>query len=156
MTSTSGIYIDKISIVPGDTTGPISARSILIDPSIEVALLECARGGLIRAGVAFDVSDVGIVTNVGNDHLGADGIFTIEQLAHCKAIIAKSASPSGHAVLNADNDWTYEMRTLVKSNVVLFSTNPESDRLKQHHVNGGKYITVIGEYITIVEGENKV
>ena len=91
------------------------------DPTVDFAVLECARGGLLRAGLGFHYCDVGIVTNVAADHLGLKGIHTIEQLAKVKGVIPETVLPSGYAVLNADDDLVYDMRKAVNCNVALFS-----------------------------------
>ena len=93
----------------GDCSGPASAQIILKDPGVEVAVLECARGGMLRSGLGFDRCDIGIITNVAEDHLGLGDINTLEQLAHVKAIVAESVDEHGTAVLNADDDLVFGM-----------------------------------------------
>ena len=102
-TSTDGVYLGDYLARSGDNTGPQSAAMILQDPTVEVAVLESARGGMLRAGLAFDHCDVGVVLNVAADHLGLGDINTIEQMAQVKGIIAETVHPDGHAVLNADD-----------------------------------------------------
>ena len=102
-TTTDGTYIGDYLAEAGDNTGPQSAKLILNDPTVEVAVLESARGGILRSGLAFAECDVGVVLNVAADHLGLGDIDTIEQMAHVKAVVAETVAPDGVAVLNADD-----------------------------------------------------
>ena len=102
-TTSDGVYIQNRLVMEGDCTGPQSTELILKDPTINFAVLECARGGLLRAGLAFQQSDIGIVTNVSGDHLGLGGIQTIEQLARVKSVIPETVTTDGYAILNADS-----------------------------------------------------
>jgi cyanophycin synthetase len=140
----------------GDCTGPASAEFVLKDPTVNFAVLECARGGLLRAGLGFKNCDVAIVTNVEADHLGLKGIHTIEQLAKVKGVVPEAVLPGGYAILNADDDLVYEMRRNLTCNVALFSLNEENPRIKALQRKGG--ITAIYEngYVTICRGEWKM
>jgi cyanophycin synthetase len=102
-------------------TGPFAANIILTNPTVDVAVLETARGGILRAGLGFDEADVGIVLNVSADHLGLRGIHTIEQLAEVKSVIPAVTKREGHAVLNADDPLVYAMRERTGADIVLFS-----------------------------------
>lgn len=155
-TTTDGVYIQNRLLMEGDCTGPASAEFVLKDPTVNFAVLECARGGLLRAGLGFKNCDIGIVTNVAADHLGLKGIHTIEQLAKVKAVVPETVLPSGYAILNADDDLVYEMRRNVQSNVALFSLDEENPRIKALQRIGG--ITAVYEngYITICRGEWKM
>jgi cyanophycin synthetase len=135
-TTTDGIYINEKLIVTGDCSGPQSARVVLRDPLVEFAVLECARGGILRSGLGFDQCGVGIVTNISADHLGMEGIDTIEQLAQIKGVVPQSAAKDGFAVLNADDDLVYRMKDNVQSNIALFSLDPQNPRIKQHVADG--------------------
>lgn len=108
-TTSNGVYIQNRLLVTGDCTGPSSAEFVLKDPTVNFAVLECARGGLLRAGLGFKKCDIGIVTNVAADHLGLRGIHTIEQLAKVKGVIPETVLPTGYAILNADDDLVYDM-----------------------------------------------
>jgi cyanophycin synthetase len=110
---------------------------ILKDPAVEVAVLECARGGMLRSGLGFDRCDVGIVTNVAEDHLGLGNINTLEQLAHVKAIVAEAVHEHGTAILNADDDLVYRMKYKLKSNVALFTLQQDNPRVHDHILDGG-------------------
>ncbi|MEI6948062.1 cyanophycin synthetase [Paraflavisolibacter sp. H34] len=136
-TTTDGIYINGEQLNDGDAAGPASGRLILRDHSVEFAVLECARGGMLRSGLPFDKCDCAIVTNVASDHLGMGGIHTIEQLAKVKAIVPESVKETGYAVLNADDDRVYAMKDRVHCKVALFSLFPDNARIEQHCAEGG-------------------
>ena len=155
-TTTDGVYINDHQIEEGDCTGPMSAEKILRDPSVEAAVLECARGGMLRSGLAFDQCDVGIVTNVAADHLGLRDINSIDDMAHVKAIVPESVKPDGYAVLNADNEYTYAMRERVRCRVALFSRQPNSKRVLEHCQAGGLAVVYNGEYIMILNGPETI
>jgi cyanophycin synthetase len=155
-TTSDGVYIQNRLLMTGDCTGPSSAEFVLKDPTVNFAVLECARGGLLRAGLGFAHCDVGIVTNVAADHLGLKGIHTIEQLAKVKGVIPETVLPNGYAILNADDDLVYEMRRSLTCNVALFSMDENNPRIKAlQRLNG---ITAIYEngYVTICKGEWKM
>jgi cyanophycin synthetase len=124
-TTTDGTYLGNRMVIEGDMTGPFSANVILSNPTVDVAVLETARGGILRAGLGFDEADVGIVLNVTADHLGLRGIHTLEQLAEVKSVIAAVVKREGHAILNADDPLVYAMKDRTPGDLVLFSTKPE-------------------------------
>ncbi len=136
-TTSDGVYIQNQMMMKGDCTGPVSAEFVLKDPTVDFAVLECARGGIVRAGLGFHRCDMGIVTNISEDHLGLDGIDTLEQLARVKAVVVKSVMPEGYAILNADDDYVYEMRKELECKVALFSMDVDSKRLAFHLKNNG-------------------
>jgi len=138
-TTTDGVYVQNRMVMEGDMTGPFAANIILSNPTIDVAVLETARGGIIRAGLGFEECDVGVVLNVSGDHLGLRGINTIEQLADVKSVIASVVKREGHAVLNADDPLVYAMREKTMADVVLFSTaaDGENEVLDDHIARGG-------------------
>jgi cyanophycin synthetase len=155
-TTSDGVYIQNRLLMSGDCTGPASAEFVLKDPTVNFAVLECARGGLLRAGLGFKKCDIGIVTNVAADHLGLKGINTIEQLAKVKGVIPETVLPDGYAILNADDDLVYDMRRTVDCNVALFSMDENNPRIKaMQRLNG---ITAVYEngYVTICRGEWKM
>ncbi|WP_296315845.1 cyanophycin synthetase [Winogradskyella sp. UBA3174] len=155
-TTSDGVYIQNRLLMTGDCTGPASAEFVLKDPTVNFAILECARGGLLRAGLGFKKCDVAIVTNVSADHLGLKGIHTIEQLAKVKGVIPETVLPDGYAILNADDDLVYDMRRNLDCNVALFSMDENNPRVKAlQRLNG---ITAIYEngYVTICRGEWKM
>ncbi len=155
-TTTDGVYIQNRLLMSGDCTGPASAEFVLKDPTVNFAVLECARGGLLRAGLGFKKCDIGIVTNVAADHLGLKGIHTIEQLAKVKGVVPETVLPSGYAILNADDDLVYEMRRTVSCNVALFSMDEENPRIKALQRMGGISAVFENGYVTICRGEWKM
>ena len=138
-TSTDGTYLGNRMVIEGDMTGPFSANIILSNPTVDIAVLETARGGILRAGLGFDECDVGVVLNVSADHLGLRGINTVEQLADVKGVVAAVVKREGHAVLNADDPLVYAMRDRTMADIVLFSTKPEGEsaEFEQHLVRNG-------------------
>jgi cyanophycin synthetase len=147
MTTSDGIYLGKERIYEGDTTGPQSARVVLSDPSVEVAVLETARGGIVRRGLGYDVSDVAVLTNIQADHIGQDGIETVDDILKIKSLVAETVRPGGTLVLNADDPRTLGVRELPRlnasdKNIVLFSLDPENPALVAHIEKGrtGYYI----------------
>lgn len=155
-TTSDGVYIQNRLLMKGDCTGPASAEFVLKDPTVNFAVLESARGGLLRAGLGFKKCDIGIVTNVAADHLGLKGIHTIEQLAKVKGVIPETVLPNGYTILNADDDLVYDMRRTVNCNVALFSMDENNPRIKAlQRLNG---ITAVYEngYVTICRGEWKM
>ncbi|MEN6566284.1 MAG: cyanophycin synthetase [Veillonellales bacterium] len=138
MTTTDGIYINDRCILSGDTTGPGSARIVLTDSQVDVAVLETARGGIIRGGLAFDRCDVGIVTNITEDHLGQDGIETLDDLAYIKSLVPETVRPGGYALLNADDPCVAAMAPRIRAEVVYFSVEPSNVVVRRHLGTGGK------------------
>ena len=155
-TTSDGVYIQNRLLVTGDCTGPTSTEFVLKDPTVNFAVLECARGGLLRAGLGFKKCDIGIVTNVAADHLGLSGINTIEQLAKVKGVIPETVLPSGYAILNADDDLVYEMRRNIECKLALFSMDENNPRIKALQKRGG--ITAIYEngFVTLCRGQWKM
>jgi cyanophycin synthetase len=153
MTCTDGIYVEGRRIDTGDCSGPKSARAILQHPRVDAAVLETARGGILREGLGFDLCDVAIVTNVGEgDHLGLNGIDEVRDLARVKAVPVRAVSARGAAVLNADDPLVVEMAKLCRGTVVFFSRNAASQVLVQHRAAGGTVVTVIDGQIAIARG----
>lgn len=134
LTSTTGVYINDALVAEGDATGPRSARLVLRDPGVDVAVLETARGGLLREGLAFDEADVGIVLNVSEDHLGLKGINTLKDLANVKSLIVERVCRHGASILNADDPSTVDMARRARGKLIWFSMNGDDlpDHLQQH------------------------
>jgi cyanophycin synthetase len=155
-TTTDGVYIQNRLLMKGDCTGPASAEFVLRDPTVNFAVLECARGGLLRAGLGFGNCDVAIVTNVEADHLGLKGIHTVEQLAKVKGVVPETVLPEGYAILNADDNLVYDMRRGINCNLALFSMDEHNPRIQALQRKGG--ITAIYEngYVTICRGTWKM
>jgi cyanophycin synthetase len=140
MTSTSGVYIGNDCILKGDNTGPVSAGMVLSNREVEVAVLETARGGMVRKGLGYDLADVGVIVNVSDDHLGLDGINSLEDLAFVKALVIEAVKPEGYAVLNADDETVNYLLQRVKSKVLLFSRNNNNLLVMEHIRAGGKAV----------------
>lgn len=155
-TTTDGVYIQNRLLMTGDCTGPNSAEFVLKDPTVDFAVLESARGGLLRAGLGFKKCDIGIVTNVAPDHLGLKGIHTIEQLAKVKGVIPETVFPHGYAILNADDDLVYGMREGLECNVAYFSLDENNPRIKKQCSAGGVSAVYENGYISIYKGEWKI
>jgi cyanophycin synthetase len=155
-TTTDGIYIQNRMVEKGDCTGPLSTEFVLRDPTVDFAVLECARGGILKAGLGFHNCDIAIVTNVAADHLGLKDINTIEEMARVKSVVAESALPEGYSILNADDDLVFEMRKNIKANIALFSLDEFNPRIIRHCENGGIAAIVENGYITICKGTWKI
>lgn len=152
-TTTDGTYIGDYLVEKGDNTGPQSAQLILQDPTVEVAVLEAARGGILRSGLGFDASDIGIVLNVAADHLGIGDIDTIDQLANLKSVVAEAVLPKGYAVLNADDPLVAAMAKRTKAQVAYFSMNADNELVKDHTRRGGVAAVYENEYLSILKGD---
>lgn len=151
-TTTDGIYINGSKIVSGDTAGPRSAKVILRDPSVEAAVLETARGGIIRSGLGYDFSDIGIITNISNDHLGVDGINTQEEMAYVKAVLAEAVHRNGYTILNADDMHTASIFKRIRSGIVYFSLASDNIIVRRHLGIGGTAVFVKNGAIVVAEG----
>jgi len=154
-TTSDGIYIQNYLIQYGDCTGPLSAEIILSDPTVDFAVLECARGGIIRSGLGFDHCNISIVTNVTEDHLGLNGINTLEDLAFVKVVVPESTFEDGTAILNADDDLVYKMAEGLKCNIALFSMDAANPRIIKHCKAGGLVIYPENDFIVLQKGEWK-
>ncbi len=154
LTTTDGVYIDGQRTVQGDMTGPVSARMVLADPQIDIAVLETARGGLLRAGMGVREVNVGAVLNVQADHLGLKGIDTLEQLAEVKRIVVEVATDC--AVLNADDPLVLRMSGYTEAkNICYVTLNPSHALVREHIRAGGRACAleagVNGQMITLYE-----
>lgn len=155
-TTTDGTYIQNQQIVSGDNTGPVSAQLVLKDPTVDVAVLETARGGIIRSGLGFDYCDIGIVTNIAADHLGLKDVNTLEDLARVKSVIPRAVSKRGFAVLNAEDDLVYQMKEWVEGQTVLFSMDENNANIERQARRGRISCVYENGYITILKGKWKV
>lgn len=152
-TTTDGTYIGDYMVESGDNTGPQSAQLILSDPTVEIAVLETARGGILRSGLGFDASDVGVVLNVAADHLGIGDIDTIEQLANLKGVVAEAVTPKGYAILNAEDPLVAKMAKRVKAQVAYFSMDPDHELIREHTAKGGLAAVYENGYLSILKGD---
>lgn len=155
-TTTDGTYIQNQQIQTGDNTGPVSAQLVLKDPTVQVAVLETARGGIIRSGLGFDHCDIGIVTNVEADHLGLKDVDTLDDLARVKTVVPRSVSSRGYAVLNADDERVYNMRKLVDGHCVYFSMHENNENIERQARRGRVSCIYENGYVTILKGRWKV
>jgi len=147
-TSTSGVFVNDECIWEGDASGPQSARLLLKDPTIDVAVLETARGGILREGLGVMECDVGAVLNVTEDHLGIGGIETLDDLAAVKSVVVESVASDGVSVLNADNAYTLDMARHAGGSVCLFSMTPaKTGPMREHLEKGGSCVAreTVGE-----------
>ena len=152
-TTTDGIYVDGYLVEAGDNTGPQSAQLILQDPTVEVAVLETARGGILRSGLGFDACDLGIVLNVTGDHLGINGLDTIEEMAALKSVVVKATLPHGYAILNADDPLVVAMAKRTKAQVAYFSMNPHNELVQSHIGQGGLAAVYENGYLSLLEAD---
>ncbi len=141
LTTTDGVNIDGRTIYQADATGPLSAQMVLGDPGVQAAILETARGGLLRRGLGYDWSDVGVITNITADHLGQDGLDSIEDIAHVKALVAERVRDGGTLVLNADDPWVRSLadRPRVRADrkrIVWFGLDPAHPAITEHLARG--------------------
>ncbi len=155
-TTTDGVYIQNQLMMRGDCTGPVSAEFVLKDPTVDFAVLECARGGILRSGLGFHNCDIAIVTNIAEDHLGLGDIDTIEQLARVKAVVPESVLPSGYAILNADDKLTAGMTKDLRCKHAFFSMNENNPIIKAHINAGGLAAIYENDYVTICKGTWKI
>jgi cyanophycin synthetase len=157
MTCTEGIYIGGRRIETGDCSGPLSARSVLQNPRVEAAVLETARGGILRAGLGFDRCDVAVVTNIGEgDHLGISDIDNTEQLARVKRTVVEAVAPSGTAVLNAADTLVACMAAYSPGAVLYFAPDAANPILQAHRAANGRTAFVRDRHIVLAEGAQEI
>lgn len=155
-TTSDGVYIQNQLMMKGDCTGPVSAQFVLKDPTVDFAVLECARGGMLKNGLAFRNCNVGIVTNVAADHMGLGGINTLKEMAAVKAIVPETVFPHGYAILNADDDLVYNMHKGLECKVAYFSMDENNPRMKAHAASGGLSCVFENGFVTIMKGQWKI
>jgi len=153
VTTTEGVFIDGKQIVKGDCTGYWSARTVLHAPEVEIAVLETARGGILKRGLAYDRCDVAVVLNIAADHLGLDGVDTVEDLAQVKAVVAQSASKA--VVLNAEDALCVQMARRVKpgAEVLFFSMDAENPIMLKHLEDGGRGAYLQDGAVVVADGQ---
>jgi len=157
MTCTDGIYLDDRRIDTGDCSGPASAQAVLMNPTVDAAVLETARGGILRAGLGFDRCDVAVVTNIGEgDHLGLSDIETVEKLAAVKRTIVEAVTPSGAAVLKANDPLVAEMARHSRAPVIFFAQSGEDPTIVAHRSAGGRAIFVRHGMVILAEGDVEI
>lgn len=155
-TTSDGIYVQNTLLMKGDTTGPFSAEFVLKDPTVEVAVLETARGGILRAGLGFNKCDIGVVTNIQEDHLGISDIDNLDDLTRVKSVIIGAVKKSGWAVLNADNSYCLKIAKNADCNIAYFSMDEKNPVIKEHCKTGGIAAIYENGYVTIKKGDWKI
>ncbi|MCG2793125.1 MAG: cyanophycin synthetase [Weeksellaceae bacterium] len=155
-TTSDGIYIQNTLLQKGDTTGPQSAEFILKDPTVEFAVLETARGGILRAGLGFGTCDIGVLTNIKEDHLGISDIHNLKDLTKVKRVVLDSVKKDGWCILNADDDYSMRLADDLRSKVALFSLDENNPHIKRFAKEGR--ITCVYEegFVTLKKGEWKI
>ena len=151
--NTDGIYLDGELVEEGDWSGPGGAAQVLAQPGLQLAVLETARGGILRRGVGVTHNDVAVVTNISADHLGLGGIHTLDQLAEVKATIVRITRSGGWVVLNADDPRTLAMRRLSRARPFVFGLDPDAPGLREAQTEGGRAATVLdGDLVVLTRG----
>ena len=157
LTSTDGVFVGKRQLDDGDCSGPKSARMLLSNATVNAAVLETARGGILREGLAFDQCDVAIITNIGEgDHLGIAGINTVKDLANVKSCILNTLAPHGHAVLNAGDSLVVDMAGNHLPQTIFFSLQANHPVIRTHLAYGGKAIFPRDGAIILAEKDSEI
>ena len=155
-TTSDGIYIQNTMLSKGDTTGPISAEFVLKDPTVEFAVLETARGGILRSGLGFNYSDIGVLTNIKEDHLGLSDIHNLKDLTRVKRVVLDSVKKDGWCVLNADDEYSMRLINDLDAKVAIFSLDEKNPHIKKF-AKDGKITCVYEEgFVTIKKGDWKI
>ncbi|WP_353088679.1 cyanophycin synthetase [Flavobacterium sp.] len=155
-TTSDGIYVQNHMMEKGDTTGPISAEYILKDPTVEFAVLETARGGILRSGLGFSRCDIAIITNIQEDHLGLQDIHTLDDLARVKSVVVRSVKKDGWAILNADDEHCMKIAQDLSCQVAYFSMDENSPKVRELSKEGKIVAVYENGFITIKRGEWKI
>lgn len=155
-TTSDGIYVQNHMLDKGDTTGPLSAEFILKDPTVEFAVLETARGGILRSGLGFSRCDIAVLTNISEDHLGLNDIDTLEDLARVKSVVVQGVKRDGWAVINADDKWCVKIAEDLKCQVAYFSMDESNPVIKAHCKKGSIAAVFENGFITIKKGDWKI
>lgn len=156
MTSTEGIFIAEKCLIREDAAYPEHVALVLRDPTIDVAVLETSREGILRRGLGYERADFGIVLNVADDHLGSDDINYLEDLAYAKSVVAEQVHPEGFAVLNADDELVMEMTRRVDSGLILYSRGETNPDVRRHVEQGGTAAILRGTDLVILKGREEV
>ena len=153
MTCTDGVFIGREQIMHGDSSGPKSALAVLLHPHVEVAVLETARGGILREGLAFDRCQVGVVTNISADHLGMGGITTLDQLAKVKQVVVEAVDKEGAAVLNAQDPLVAQMAAAARGRVIYYALSAQHPVMAAHLAEGEAGVYVEDGRIVVADGK---
>lgn len=155
-TTSDGIYIQNTMLSKGDTTGPLSAEFILKDPTVEFAVLETARGGILRSGLGFSRCDIGVLTNIKEDHLGLNDIHSLKDLTRVKRVVLDSVKKDGWAILNADDEYSMKIKNELECNVAIFSMDENNPYIQKYAKEGKTTCVYEDGYVTIKKGEWKI
>ncbi len=155
-TTSDGIYVQNHMLEKGDTTGPLSTEFILKDPTVEYAVLECARGGILRSGLGFSRCDIGIITNIQEDHLGISDIDTLDDLARVKKVVVKSVKKDGWAILNAEDEYCLKIAEELDCKIAYFSMDENNPVIKKLAKTNGICAVYENGFITIKKGDWKI
>jgi cyanophycin synthetase len=148
--NTDGIYVDGEMVEAGDYSGPSGAGRVLAHREVELAVTETARGGILLKGIGLTRNDVSVVTNVTADHLGMQGIDTVDQLAEVKSVVPRITRKGGWAVLNGDDPRVLSMRGVIKARPWIFSRDPDSPSVREVLTDGGRVTTIIDGWVTVL------
>lgn len=155
-TTSDGIYIQNTMLTKGDTTGPLSAEFVLKDPTVEFAVLETARGGILRSGLGFSYCDIGVLTNIKEDHLGISDIHNLKDLTKVKRVVLDAVKKDGWSVLNADDAYSMRLMPDIDAKVAIFSLDENNPHIKKF-AKEGKITCVYEEgFVTIKKGDWKI
>ena len=156
MTCTEGVYVDDRRLESGDCSGPQSGQKLLLNPGVDAVVLETARGGILRAGLAFDRCDVAVVTNIGEgDHLGLNDIDSLDRLARVKRVPVEAVSKQGSAVLNAADPLVAEMAKFCPGRVVFFALDPTNPVIVQHRAAGGRAVIIRDGNVVLADADRE-
>jgi len=156
LTTSEGLFITNIQLMKGDMTSPESVSLVLKDPTIDCAILETSREGIIRSGLGYKFADYGIVLNIYNEHVGQDDIKYIEDLAYAKSVVAEEVYESGYTILNADNEMVFEMHERIYSKLALFSQKFDNPEVVKHINKGGLGVYLDGNKIIITRKKRTI
>jgi cyanophycin synthetase len=153
--SSSGVYIDGTQVIDGDYTGHGGARRVLMDPGVDCGVLETARGGILLRGLGYESNDVGVLLNVGPDHLGLHGVHDVETLVQVKATVVRTTRPGGTVVLNADDPLVLAQRDGIQARIILISQEPENPAIAEHLASGGDCLLLHRGMIMLCCGQER-
>lgn len=156
-TSSSGVMIDDVMVLPGDYTGPSGAQRVFEEPDVDVAVLETARGGILLRGLGYEHNDVSVMTNISADHMGMHGVHSLDVLTEVKSVVARVTTSDGYAVLNADDPRVLNVREVIAANPILFSRSSSNHELDRHVEQAGWALRVVdGEMVWYHDGESEI
>lgn len=155
ITSTDGIYINDKCIHKGDDSGFNSAKTLLLNRDVEAVVLETARGGLVRRGLAYDLADVAVITNITNDHLGLDGIDSMEDLMFVKSLVGEEVKENGYTVINADDKYSKRILDRISCEKIYFSKSKDNELIKENINNGKIAVFIEDNNICVINNHRK-